>query len=515
MRIIAVILALLASLPAFAEGPLTTDLRAAVLADDPAQAEALISAAHQAALASRDTTAIYTAFRRVFGSTNPARADFINHWISAFPDSAFAQTALAENSYMTAFAYQQGGVEYPNDSPAIQKRKHYFTLTRNAAQRAMVLDRSFSRATDLWLFVAPHNADPAALTDLARKTLEAAPNRNTVIFAATAVNDWDLAFQVCAELAPMVPDFAPDSCAIASVFTYNKIGEMPELAARALDANDDPELVQARVRSITWHQREAQYTADEAIAMHVSLLETTSDLKGWLQDGQILGGVYPDSFFAAEAITLAIDELMARLADDPFNPALILFRLTFQDYLDIGTANLPDPGPGGDMALWEGGLQYGYLTEGYWYAGSALLVQSGQGAAARLPYLENAAVVSEGSALSLTMLLGALGDIRGISGLELTHPEYPTPEPDVAHFVAAECPMLRASRLLLATCMMDRNINADECSDSSQAVLRAQVAVQQAKAGDLCPALATTPLRELVYKDMVAVPGFTPPTDNQ
>jgi hypothetical protein len=494
---------------------LTTDLRAAVLADDPAQVEALISAAHQASLASHDTTAIYLAYRRIFGSTDPARADFIDYWIEAYPKSAYAQTALAENAYETAFAFQQGGVEYPHDSPAIQKRKHYFTLTRNAAQRAMVLDRSFSRATDLWLFVAPYNADPAALTDLARKTLAVAPNRNTVIFAATAVNEWELAFLMCAELAPMVPDFAPDSCAIAAIFTYNKIGEMPELAARALDANDDPKLVQARVRSITWHQREAQYTADEAIAMQVSLLETTPDLKDWLQDGQILGGVYPDSFFAPEVVTMAINELTARLADDPFNPALIQFRLNFQDYLGFGTANLPDLGPSGEIDLWEGGLQYGYLTEGYWYAGSALMVQSGQGSAARLPYLENAVVVSEGSTTSLGLLVGGLANVRGISGMEVTEPDRPSPEPDVAHFGAAECPMLRASRLLLATCLMDRNINDPSCGESSQPIMQAQVAVQQADAGDLCPAQAATPLRELIYKDMVAVPGFTPPTDSQ
>jgi hypothetical protein len=520
MRIIALIFALLVSHAAVAEGALTTALRAAVVADDPAQAEALISAAHKTSLASHDTTAIYVAYRRIFGSTDPARADFIDHWIAAYPQSAYAQTALAEQLYLTALAYRRPDLNSWADPLSVKKYQQYLTLARNAAQRAMVVDRSFSRATDIWLLVLPYGVDPEAVADLAHKTMLVAPNRRTAIIAANAFHNYfpendNWLFESCAALAPMVPDFAADTCAIAAIFTYQSVTDVAELAAKALDANDDPDLAEARIKSIVWHQRASQYTVDEAITMQVGLLETAPDLGKWLTHAQYIGSSYPDSFFDADAIDLVSKELTARLMDDPRNPTLILMRFNFQDYLDTGTARLPDLGPGGDMALWQDGLRYGYLTQSYWLTGSALLAENGQGPASHLPYLENAVVTSNGEPRSLSFFIEALAAIRGLSRTETEDPNLPHPEPDKANFAAAECPLLRASRLLLATCLINNHLVDPECSEAFGPLMQAKVAVQMANAGDLCPALATTPLRELVYKDMVPVPGFTPPADGQ
>lgn len=245
----------LAATPAFAceDAPETLTLRDAVYAGDVDLVESLLSdhqnAFEAGARTAEDTRCMYDTFTAM----RPETFDFVADWHTTYPDSPFAQTAMAWTQYVISWNLR--GSNFARDIYP-QALAEFGALQRSAwelADQAYAARPRLIAASDALIKLSNPNGQQRRRDMVLSDVMVSDPNLGTLERAVGAVHKgwggtWQVAERMCEDYAPMVPgadDKAATRCKLPSSRGFREqwdwmtatllTGDFPELNYLLLD----------------------------------------------------------------------------------------------------------------------------------------------------------------------------------------------------------------------------------------------------------------------------------------
>lgn len=240
--IAAVVLFLSTAFPALAD-PLD-DLFAAAHAGDAARAEAI--------LAEADGPKLRRDMMWMLGGSHPDLRDFTKSWAEAAPDNPVALTARAWSRYRESYLIRGDAVIQHSWPAALEASALSMQEAFGLAERALQLDPAYLPASDAVIIIGEVSGHMAHSEEEALRILEVAPNRHSLVIAASSVRpNWlgqmgvktDLCDTYAAEL-PDAPGYTSDMCVIEAIYKANSCcGDELDWASERVDAYVDEPLM--------------------------------------------------------------------------------------------------------------------------------------------------------------------------------------------------------------------------------------------------------------------------------
>jgi hypothetical protein len=510
---------------------LEENVRAALLAGDADQLETLIDAAQTEALATGSHEELRHVYRRIFATTHPGYEATIRDWVATHPDSAYAWTALGDMQFWQALAFQVSYAYHPGGpKPLGDGVQALLPQAQLSALRAHDLDPAFVRASVLAFKTYQYGQHNFLPDDIAAETLSVAPDYRVVVEAATSTQglyggDFATAFAICHKYAPHVADYTADECAIEVALTTNTDSGAQQAARAALKDDPSPRFDGLRVAAARSEPID-RGLVPQLILIHKAQLTEVSDLQVWATTGQSLGYSADNLFFVQEARQLAVDEARKRLQDDPRNPWLALMLIENSRYDPNLPAELPPPEPSTERfqalhairkELWRAALPFGYQSGAFWRVGVSadvdLLLDKPAGAIAAIPYIENALVLSEHDAGTITSAfmdyVWAIYDGSNYdtpTGIPTLYSRNPVVIPE-----EVRCTLGRLTRMMEFVCQGNQ---ADQrlCPNYRPGPEIADVLLKLQEEPAFCPSVAAMSPSALAYTELRPIPGFDPAT---
>ncbi|MGL5010614.1 MAG: hypothetical protein ACRC6I_12090 [Paracoccaceae bacterium] len=524
MRFLFTILCLLTGGPVVAQ-TLEEDVRAALIAGDPAQLEALIAAAQTEALASGDHSAIRHVYRRIFATTHPGYEQTIRNWVTTHPDSAFAWAALADMQYWHALAYRASNAYVSHGpKPLGDGFTERLPEARLSALRAHSLDPAFPRATTIALLIHSLGGGALPIDELTTATLKRAPDAEVIVAAARAIqiiNNGDFAkgYAACAAYVTYVPGYTADQCAIEIIMTTNSGWDIRQTASQAILTDPSPHLDPMRIEA-TLDTPIGAEDPQALVALHNAQIIEAADLAAWLRNAERIGYRYNNLFYIDEARQLALAEGHKRIVDDPRNPWLALMLIENQYYEPV-LAGLKSEDFSAEalkitQPVWRAALPFGYQSGTFWIAGASaandIWTAKPEGLVQALPFMENGLVLSGHSDWAVStifdLIVGIGYDgwavIPGTDDSEYVVIDRPGPPEEV------RCMAARLARMMEYVCAGGSPFKT-KC-DSQRPGDEVKDILLKLESPDYCPAVAAMSPSQLPFTELRAVPGFDPAT---
>jgi hypothetical protein len=240
-RFLAVFLFCLSTIvPALAD-PLD-ELFTAAQTKDAARAEAILAAA--------DSPKLRRDMMWMLGGSHQDLRDFTQHWAEAQPENPVALTARAWSRYREAFLIR-GQDSVRNTWPAsLEQASPMLREAFGLADRALRLDPTYLPASDAVNIIGEVSGNMARSEEEGRRILEVAPNRHSLVIAASSVRrDWlgrlGVKTGLCDTYASQLPDapgYTSEMCVIDAIYRGNSCcsDEREWAAERVSDYVDEP-----------------------------------------------------------------------------------------------------------------------------------------------------------------------------------------------------------------------------------------------------------------------------------
>lgn len=451
------------------------DVRSALDAGSFVALEQMFAEAHDAALENRDFAELRNMNGTLFVTANRERLARTQEWLTTFPDSPYAATALAWSHYYRAFLLR-GSASWADTSGEGRQAFH-----NELAKAKSLIDVAVSRADnylpalDASILLKLTHIDDGSVRPVVDRSLGVAPSAHTINLAINATRlIWGGSLKeilsICATMAHRVPDYDEGRCLINAAMSNEAEGAIRRMALSLLDKRDDPELEYARFSAYVreWSDREG--AEEKAIAYHRSTLGPNTDIDAYLDGLRRIRSVFRNALYEIEAMDALRWMVEDRLADNPQSYRLL--NVLIEDI--IQNADRDDQAD--DIALaqrhWRETLELGRFIPETWSVGQSL-TYSRYGSAdfnRRWPYMTNQIYYSNHSTFTLNGVLGQLYSLyrSTIGGTRPYVPNGSTP-PDLAAVQAQMlCPMIRVARMIEYLC--DRNPADPGCNVGGTAV---------------------------------------------
>lgn len=435
--------------PALAQ-TVTATLRGLARVGDVAVLEAAFAAGQAAFMAGQASADDIRQMVSALTVTDPTIRATVADWHATMPESPYVSVIMAFNAYRDGFSVRgeaSRAETYP-DALTASARLHDAGMT--FALQAYAADPDFVPASDaiFRLQTTTRNIDPLTFDDIVARVMSETPNRGSLSRAidqtrpqwgGAGAGDVGRLCDLYADRVQDVADYDAVTCFIDNVYFYRYPPDVLEFASYLLQDTDNPILDHVR-----WAQPMTSDAATELRVRNYLLEPTNMDVElARLYDGNFshIMGLAPLTPLVG-ARNMA--DTRRELRDAPYNPDLLTRILDAESYNPIGDRPYSSAerfGFARDLAI----------AAPYDATSWTQLSQSLHGLRYRNPLdqtedavLINAVVFSnDGSGLLWNLTTGKLSVAEDLVEMET---------PLAVQAEVAICPMLRAERLLLASC---------------------------------------------------------------
>ena len=499
------VFALCLSLPARSSP--VEEIRALALAGEEAAVEARMAELHDAALTSGDFDPLRAINAQVFATTDPGVIALLDDWSAAFPVSAYADAARAWNHYHRAYLLR--GTAYVGRTPPQRMTDFREEIDRavDAAIAAFERAPDYLPAADAMIVMSIHARGRIDRAPVFEAAMAEWPNWRTLHNMIGAERpEWggsvEGILQLCVDHAEAVPDYDLDACQIEAVLTGNMPRDLRTVALELLADRDEPWLDYLKLgrHSLLMAMGRAGDFAEIEAMVERALEKPTVNVEDAVFAADYVARQTNRPFYAEQIRDRAADLVDAQIATDPFNPTLLMRRLTLLKRTSEFRSQDPET-LARAWILWRDALDYGINDPEVWAAGGQLAIVGASGIKGHMsyPFFANAAALDPFSVKHLGMLLEftwsdffwAQQAIK--KGEETLAPGGRDPF-DVVE--ALRCPLLGYARLVEAYCALDRGER--DCEASNPFLARIEPIRDVADIEMLCADVATAPVDDLL-----------------
>jgi hypothetical protein len=441
--------------------------RHAIDTGDFAALETLLADQTESAHETRDLSALRGLFGTLFETANSARLEREEAWLAAYPDSAYAASALGwSHMHLAVLARGTASTRFTSGE-AFAAHREELSVSLAMTDRALKGDPDFVPALDLAIVLAMYGAGQSAVSSLVERTLSVAPDPHALVLGLTALSPrWGGSvgqqFALCDTAKDKLPGFHDDICLIYVTFSEGLDGEMRQKALAALEKRDESLLDFARADAYRHEWRGRPGAAEKSMQFLMQRIGPGAGFDALESDLRLIAHTFRDPFFEIDAEDAIVAALRETLRDSP-EDYRVLGRL-LAGIFDNSRPDVALEQADEARALWRAMLVRGRYNPEVWASGERLERYLGSWTKPALtgPYAVNEIYYSNHGSNPLRQYVIDLFRLHEMARRPETLPAGTTLD-DLGDDVLL-CPMFRAQRLFAAIC--ERSSRERGCSSA-------------------------------------------------